>query len=203
MNSGGLQASDAGYGDMAHNGAGDVFGQDHYAQDPSQGHGDQYGHGQYGAGSYGEHEQDHGYPNHENGAPEGEDHMATMNKSANTMMDMLFGNIQKNGQFTTEPQHAHSRFSQDPHHHNTMKHFHKIICKHSFCTSPCFARNRGLEHMYMLTSVAAEGLTDAHIESFVHIGTYILAHLAKRSGMTAGHEPEEEGEQEDEHAQAQ
>ena len=55
----------------------------------------------------------------------------------------------------------------------------------------------------MLTSVAAEGLTDAHVESLVHIGTYLLAHLAKQSGMTAGHESEDEGGQDDGHAHAQ
>lgn len=49
-------------------------------------------------------------------------------------------------------------------------------------------------------NVVAEGLSPAHIESFVHIGTFALAHLAKQSGMTAGHEPEED---EDEHAHVQ
>ena len=40
-------------------------------------------------------------------------------------------------------------------------------------------------------------------ESLVHIGTYLLAHLAKQSGMTAGHESEDEGGQDDGHAHAQ
>ena len=43
---------------------------------------------------------------------------------------------------------------------------------------------------------AAEGLTPAHIESFVHIGSFALSHLAKQAGMTAGHESEEEEEEE-------
>jgi hypothetical protein len=55
----------------------------------------------------------------------------------------------------------------------------------------------------MLTAVVAEGLTDAHIESLVHIGTYLLAHLAKQSGMTVGHESEDEGGEDDEHGHAQ
>jgi hypothetical protein len=128
---------------MAHHGGDDGFGQDHYAQDSS--HGGQYGHDQYGADNYDQHqpedEQDHGYQGHENGAQEGEDHVATMNRSANAMMDMMFGSIQQSGQFTAKPQHAHSRFAQDPHHHATMKHFHKIICEYSVIRA-AFAESR-------------------------------------------------------------
>ncbi|RMZ77517.1 hypothetical protein DV737_g4342, partial [Chaetothyriales sp. CBS 132003] len=79
------------------------------------------------------------------------------------------GQLGKKGQYASKPEHAHSRFSQDPHHHNMMGSFHKI---------------------------AHEGLTPAHIESFVHIGTFALAHLAKQSGMTAGHEPSDDEDHE-------
>ena len=44
--------------------------------------------------------------------------------------------------------------------------------------------------------IVAEGLTPAHIESFVHIGSFALSHLAKQAGMTAGHESDEEEEEE-------
>ncbi|KAL9621352.1 MAG: hypothetical protein Q9160_004243 [Pyrenula sp. 1 TL-2023] len=65
------------------------------------------------------------------------------------------------------PNHAHSRFAQDPHHHMVMQHYHKV---------------------------ASHGMTASHIESFVHLGTLGLSMLAKNAGMTAGHE-EEEAEQ--------
>jgi hypothetical protein len=57
-----------------------------------------------------------------------------------------------------------------------------------------------VEYRHVLTSILAAGLSPAHIESFVHIGTFALAHLAKQAGMTAGHEPDED---EEEQAQAQ
>jgi hypothetical protein len=57
-------------------------------------------------------------------------------------------------------------------------------------------------HVTDLASLPAAGLSPAHIESFVHVGTFALAHLAKQVGMTAGHEPEED-EDEDEQAHAQ
>ncbi|KAK5122222.1 hypothetical protein LTR85_004132 [Meristemomyces frigidus] len=53
------------------------------------------------------------------------------------------------------------QFSQDPNHHKLMSHFHAI---------------------------AEHGLTDDHIHSMVHVGSFMLATLAKHTGMTAGHE---------------
>lgn len=38
-------------------------------------------------------------------------------------------------------------------------------------------------------------MSASHIESFVHLGTLGLAMLAKNAGMTAGHEAEEEQQQ--------
>jgi len=66
---------------------------------------------------------------------------------------------------TAASNHAHSRFHQDPNYRSTMQAFHKI---------------------------ASHGMTPAHVESFVHIGTFALSILAKNYGMTAGYEPEEE-----------
>ncbi|KAL9110965.1 MAG: hypothetical protein Q9227_004580 [Pyrenula ochraceoflavens] len=63
------------------------------------------------------------------------------------------------------PNHAHSRFSQDPHHHAVMQHYHKV---------------------------AQHGMTASHIESFVHLGTLGLSMLAHNAGMTLGHEAEED-----------
>ncbi|CAF9904556.1 hypothetical protein IMSHALPRED_000105 [Imshaugia aleurites] len=64
------------------------------------------------------------------------------------------------------PQHAHSRFAQDPNHHATMQQF---------------------------ANIAKAGMNHDHIQSLVHVGTLMLAMLAHSSGMTAGHE-EEDGE---------
>ena len=111
-------------------GADGGFGQDQHGQ------GDHYGHDQYGAGGY-----DGGYPNHDNSAPGGGDHMAPTEKSGSNLLDMLFQNIQS-GQSKAKPHHAHSRFAQDPHHHATMKHFHKVISKYS--TRHLVSRNRRL-----------------------------------------------------------
>ncbi|KAL9133845.1 MAG: hypothetical protein Q9175_004981 [Cornicularia normoerica] len=63
------------------------------------------------------------------------------------------------------PRHAHSRFAQDPHHHATMQQF---------------------------ANIAKAGMTHDHIHSLVHVGTLALAMLAHSSGMTAGHEEEDE-----------
>ncbi|RMZ86609.1 hypothetical protein DV736_g6165, partial [Chaetothyriales sp. CBS 134916] len=98
------------------------------------------------------------------------------------------GKLGKKGQYTPKPEHAHSRFSQDPHHHGMMGAFHKVA-REPFPN--CTPRN-----IKMLTLPKEEGLTPAHIESFVHIGTFALAHLAKQSGMTAGHEPSDDEEDE-------
>ncbi|KAI6910369.1 hypothetical protein KC318_g1015 [Hortaea werneckii] len=54
-------------------------------------------------------------------------------------------------------------FPQDPHHSKLMSHFHDI---------------------------AEHGLTDDHIHSMIHVGSYFLATLAKHTGMTAGHKEE-------------
>jgi len=208
MNRGGRQAPGAGYGPQAQQ-AGNAgygqtqYGQNQYGQDPSQGQPDQYGQDQYGAGQqqpddgYGQpgddqangdaqdnqkgaqgmngvDDQEPGDQDQENAAQDGDDDvMAAKKKNAHALMNKTAGKMGKKHQVTPKPQHAHSRFAQDPHHHTTMMNFHKI---------------------------ASEGLSPAHIESFVHIGTFALAHLAKQTGMTAGHEPEED---EDEQAQAQ
>lgn len=54
----------------------------------------------------------------------------------------------------------HSKFPQDPHHSETMALFHQI---------------------------AAQGYTEDHVHSFIHVLILILAMLAHHSGMTAGH----------------
>ncbi|KAF6223618.1 hypothetical protein HO133_000461 [Letharia lupina] len=66
------------------------------------------------------------------------------------------------------PHHAHSRLAQDPHHHATMQQF---------------------------ANIAKAGMNHDHIRSLVHVGTLALAMLAHSSGMTAGHEEEDEEEE--------
>ncbi|OAG39126.1 hypothetical protein AYO21_06677 [Fonsecaea monophora] len=65
-----------------------------------------------------------------------------------------------------KPQHAHSRFAQDPHH---------------------------AESMQLLDKIASEPIHEAHLESMVHVGLLLLARLAKKVGMTAGHEAQDMG----------
>ena len=35
-------------------------------------------------------------------------------------------------------------------------------------------------------------MTEDHIHSIIHVGSLFLAHLARTSGMTAGHHPDHE-----------
>ncbi|KIX97865.1 uncharacterized protein Z520_06643 [Fonsecaea multimorphosa CBS 102226] len=65
-----------------------------------------------------------------------------------------------------KPQHAHSRFAQDPHH---------------------------AESMQLLDKIASEPIHEAHLESMVHVGLLLLARMAKKVGMTAGHEAPSQG----------
>ncbi|KAI7487475.1 hypothetical protein KC351_g2634 [Hortaea werneckii] len=66
-------------------------------------------------------------------------------------------------QKTQAPFQPRRHFPQDPHHSKLMSHFHDI---------------------------AEHGLTDDHIHSMIHVGSYFLATLAKHTGMTAGHKEE-------------
>ncbi|OAP55054.1 hypothetical protein AYL99_10754 [Fonsecaea erecta] len=65
-----------------------------------------------------------------------------------------------------KPQHAHSRFAQDPHH---------------------------AEAMMLLDKIASEPIHEAHLESMIHVGLLLLARLAKKVGMTAGHDAQSMG----------
>jgi hypothetical protein len=148
------QAGNAGYGQTQ-------YGQNQYGQDPSQGQPDQYGQDQYGAGQqqpddgYGQpgddqangdaqdnqkgaqgvngvDDQEPGDQDQENTAQDGDDDvMAAKKKNAHALMNKTAGKMGKKHQVTPKPQHAHSRFAQDPHHHTTMMNFHKIACKYS------------------------------------------------------------------------
>ncbi|OQV05468.1 hypothetical protein CLAIMM_10201 [Cladophialophora immunda] len=60
-----------------------------------------------------------------------------------------------------KPQHAHSRFAQDPRHAESMR---------------------------LLDKIASEPIHEAHLESMIHVGLLLLARMAKKVGMTAGHE---------------
>lgn len=51
---------------------------------------------------------------------------------------------------------------------------------------------REIKYRYILMFNVAEDIHESHIESFIHIGTLLLARAAKQVGMTAGHEDEED-----------
>ncbi|OAL34453.1 hypothetical protein AYO20_06296 [Fonsecaea nubica] len=77
-----------------------------------------------------------------------------------------------------KPQHAHSRFAQDPHHAESMQLLDKIACGFKPLTGG---------------NIIAEPIHEAHLESMVHVGLLLLARLAKKVGMTAGHEAQDMG----------
>jgi hypothetical protein len=159
MNRGGRQAPGASSGQRAPQSSNAGYTQNAPAQDPTQGLGGQYEPDQYGAGNDGQQppedlhdQQGYGQANgdmsgnqeededQENDAQNGGDHMAMKKKNAAAVMSKAPGKTGEKRQFTSKPQHAHSRFAQDPHHHNTMLNFHKIAGK--CCPSLLISRSR-------------------------------------------------------------
>jgi hypothetical protein len=146
------QAGNAGYGQNQYGqdssqGQPDQYGQDQYGtakydqEQPDdsygqpgndQANGDAQGNQQGSQGVNGMDDQEPGDQDQENAAQDGDDDvMAAKKKNANALMNKTPGKMGKKHQFTPKPQHAHSRFAQDPHHHVTMMNFHKIACKYS------------------------------------------------------------------------
>jgi hypothetical protein len=126
-------------------GQGDQYGQDQYGagnydqqqqedgyaqEGDDQANGDIAGNQGGDQGMNGIDDQQQGDQDQEHNAQNGRINMATKKRDANALMNKTPGKMGKTSQFTPKPQHAHSRFAQDPHHHNTMMNFHKIAGKY-------------------------------------------------------------------------
>jgi hypothetical protein len=156
MNRGSRQPQTAGYGRPVQTAAKAGASPNQYDQDPYQGQGDQYGQEQDGAGNYDQQPQEEGYgqqqeddpasadvPAYQKGGqgingvdeqehPEEDQVHEAQNGHVNAMAKKGAQGLagKPPGKQAKKPQqHAHSRFTQDPHHHNTMMNFHKIASK--------------------------------------------------------------------------
>jgi hypothetical protein len=134
------------YGQDPSQGQGDQYGQDQYGagnydqqqeedgyaqEGDDQANGDLAGNQKDDQGVNGIDDRQQGDQDQEINGHDGRNNMATKRKNVNALTNKTPGKMGKPSQFTPKPQHAHSRFAQDPHHHNTMMNFHKIAGKYS------------------------------------------------------------------------